>query len=76
MSMTPLLTEATKRLRKLSPERLRVANDFLAYLQEREETDATQELLGIPEFNTAFERARTQVKRGKVVRFDKVRRNV
>lgn len=76
MSMAPLLTEATKRLRKLSPERLRVANDFLAYLQEREETDATKELLDIPGFDTAFERARTQVKRGKVVRFEKVRRNV
>ncbi|MCL4395433.1 MAG: hypothetical protein M1482_11645 [Chloroflexi bacterium] len=76
MSTASLLTEASKRLRRLSPERLRVANDFLAYLQEREETDATQELLNIPGFDTAFERAVSQVKRGKVVRFAKIRRDV
>ncbi len=76
MTMTTLRSEASKRLRKLSPERLRVANDFLAYLQEREETEATQELLNIPGFESAFERAANQAKRGKIVRFAKVRRNV
>jgi hypothetical protein len=76
MTTTTLRSEASKRLRKLSPERLRVANDFLAYLQEREESEATQELLNIPGFETAFERAASQAKRGKIVRFAKVRRNV
>ena len=76
MSTTILRSEASKRLRNLSPERLRVANDFLAYLQEREESEATRELLRIPGFEEAFNRAVTQGKRGKVVRFDKVRRNV
>ena len=42
-----VLTEAEHRLRSLSPERLRVANGFLAYLQEREENQATTELLSI-----------------------------
>jgi len=45
-----LLHQAEKRLRQLSPERLRVASDFLAYLQEREENEATEELLKIPGF--------------------------
>jgi hypothetical protein len=45
MTITTLRSEASKRLRNLSPERLRVANDFLAYLQEREESEATRELL-------------------------------
>ena len=76
MTTTTLRSEASKRLRNLSPERLRVANDFLAYLQEREESEATRELMGILGFEEAFNRAVTQVKRGKVVRFDKVRRNV
>jgi hypothetical protein len=35
-------------LKRLSPERLRVAADFLAYLDERESNDATEELLRIP----------------------------
>jgi len=34
----------------LSPERLRVAADFLAYLDERESNDATEELLSIPQY--------------------------
>lgn len=76
MTITTLRSEASKRLRLLSPERLRVANDFLAYLQEREESEATRELLNIPGFEETFNRAVTQAKRGKVVRFDKVRRDV
>ena len=63
-----LLTEAERRLRSLSFERLRVANDFLAYLQEREENEATAELLNIPGFEAAFRRAVEQVERGEVVR--------
>ncbi len=34
-----LIEEAERRLRQLSPERLRVAVDFLAYLEEREENE-------------------------------------
>lgn len=37
-------------LQRLSPERLRVAADFLAYLDERESNDATEELLSIPQY--------------------------
>ncbi len=74
MNTTSLLTEASKRLRNLSPERLRVANDFLAYLQEREESEATQELLNIA--GLAFRRALTQAERGEVVRFEDIRRKV
>jgi hypothetical protein len=44
-----ILQESENRLRQLSPERLRVAADFLAYLQEREENQVTEELLNIPQ---------------------------
>ena len=71
-----MLTEAERRLRSLSPKRLRVANDFLAYLQDREENQATAELLRIPGFETAFQRAIEQAGSGDVVRFEDVRRDV
>ncbi|MBE2201486.1 MAG: hypothetical protein IAE79_22935, partial [Anaerolinea sp.] len=38
---TGLIRMAETRLRHLSLDRLRVANDFLAYLEEREENEAT-----------------------------------
>jgi hypothetical protein len=68
-----LLTEAQDRLRNLTPERLRVANDFLAYLQEREENEATEELLAIPGFEEALQRAVARAEGGDMVRFDDVR---
>ncbi len=71
-----MLAEAERRLRGLSPERLRVASDFLAYLQEREENEATAELLNIPGFEEAFQRAAEQAESGDVVRFEDIRRDV
>ncbi len=48
---TVLLQQIKLRLKEPSPERLRVANDFHAYLEEREESEATQEPLAILDFN-------------------------
>ena len=76
MSELALFTEAQDRLRALSPERLRVANDFLAYLQEREENEATAELLSIPGFDEAFRRGVEQAQSGQVVRLRDARRDV
>ena len=42
-----ILAEAERCLRRLWSERLRVANDFLTHLQEREESEVTAELLRI-----------------------------
>ena len=50
--------------------------DFLAYLQEREENEATAELLSIPGFEAAFQHAVEQVGSGEVVRFEDIRRDV
>jgi len=71
-----LLQEAERRLRRLSLERLRVASDFLAYLEEREENEATQELLSLPGFEAAFHRAVQQAAAGEVVRSEDIRRDV
>jgi len=71
-----LLQETESRLRRLSPARLRVARDFLAYLEEREENEATQELLSLPGFEDAFHRAVQQAEAGEVVSFESIRRDV
>ena len=69
-----LLEEIERRLKRLSLERLRVVNDFLAYLEEREASEATQELLQIPGFEEALQEAARQVEQGQVVRFSDIRR--
>lgn len=62
-------------LRRLSPERLRVAADFLAYLDERESNDATEELLSIPNFKEDFQEALQDFENGDVVSFKSIRRH-
>jgi hypothetical protein len=71
-----LLNTATKRLKRLSLDRLKVADDFLAYLEEREENEASQELLALPGFAQTFDRAVQQARAGEVTPFDNIRRNV
>jgi PHD/YefM family antitoxin component YafN of YafNO toxin-antitoxin module len=71
-----ILQEAEKRLRRLSPERLRVVSDFLAYLEEREENEATTELLNVPGFEQALREAMQEAEAGEVVSFDSIRRHV
>jgi hypothetical protein len=71
-----LIQKAEGRLRRLSREKLRVADDFLAYLEEKEENMATQELLNIPDFEESFKQAVQQAKSGEVYRLDDIRRNV
>lgn len=71
-----LLQTAEARLQRLSLERLRVANDFLAYLEERESDEATQELLNIAGFEQAFQNAVKQVRAGDLVSFESIRRDV
>ncbi|MBC7098759.1 hypothetical protein H5T52_06525 [Candidatus Bipolaricaulota bacterium] len=71
-----LLEEIEQRLKRLSPERLRVVSDFLAYLEEREASEATQELLQIPGFEEALREAIKQVEQGQVVRFSDIRREL
>ena len=76
MDTTVILAEAERCLRSLSPQRLQVAKDFLAYLREREENEATRELLNISGFEVAWRRAVHQAKSGDVVRLEDVRRDV
>ena len=59
---------------RLSPQRLTVAADFLAYLEEREINEATSEFLKIPGFLEAFNKARTDVAAGKVTTVEQLKR--
>ena len=59
---------------KLSPERLLVAVDFLAYLADRQDNDATEELLKIQGFKEDFAKAKENVKEGKVISVEQLER--
>ena len=71
-----LRKNAKERLQRLSIGRLRVANDFLAYLEEREENEATEELLSIEGFREAFAEAVEQVESAETVPLTSIRRDV
>ena len=70
-----LLAEAKNYLDNLSLQKLKVAVDFLAYLQESEDT-ATQELLSIPNFESELQAAEAEAEAGEVVSWQEIRRNV
>lgn len=76
MSTNELRRQAGRRIRELSPERLQVAVDFLAYLQERESNEATEELLRVPGLVEAFKRTVSPRSKTKSVPWQKVRRDV
>jgi len=74
MNATETRRQAKRRIDQLSPDRLQVADDFLAYLEERESSEATEELLRIPGFVDAFEEACKEVDAGKLTPLEKLRR--
>ncbi len=76
MSTADLLQEAKSRLDTLSTERLRVAADFLAYLEQRESDEATAELLAIPGLLDDLRRAEQEIAEGRVTPVDELRRKV
>ncbi|MBE3096573.1 MAG: hypothetical protein IMZ44_05520 [Planctomycetes bacterium] len=76
MTATQLRKQIARRVRRLSAERLKVADDFMAYLEEREPNAATRELLAIPGLTKAIERGMRDVAAGRTVPFSKVRRDV
>ena len=71
---TVTLRRAKKRLETLSPERLRVADDFLAYLEERESNEATEELVAIPGFIERLATAEQDAREGRLTSVEHLRR--
>ncbi|MFB8788916.1 MAG: hypothetical protein U7123_08720 [Potamolinea sp.] len=76
MDTIELRQQVKEYIEQLSPERLRVAADFLAYLADKESEEATQELLNIPGFLEAFEKAKKNIAAGNVVNWREVRKDV
>ena len=63
-------------IEQLSPEKLLVAADFLSYLAEREDNEATEELLNVVGFENDLREAEEQAATGDLVSFKAIRRNV
>ena len=74
MSLTELRQQARQRLDSLSLERLRVADDFLAYLSDREAEEATAELLALPGLHSALKEAEEDVRAGRLTPVADLRR--
>ena len=72
-SIASLRGQAKRRIQNLSPDRLQVADDFLAYLEERESNEATLELLNIPGLVGELERAEKDIAAGRTANWRKVR---
>ena len=61
---------------QLSAEKLQAVIDYLTDLQDKEEWEATYELAGDPEIAKGLERAKADVKAGRLKRWDDVRRDL
>jgi hypothetical protein len=76
MTATQLRKRIQQRVKALSVNRLRTADDFLAYLEAREDNAATRELLAIPGLLARVRKAQRDAAAGRGVPFEKVRRDV
>lgn len=79
MHTTALKREAKKAIEELSDEKIKVAIDFMDYLKEKEEMEATLEILSSRELMAQIEEAEKAIKKGKLDEFipwEKVKRNV
>jgi hypothetical protein len=74
MTTAELLQHAKDTLAGLPPEQLKVAAEFLRYLDERASDEATEELLKIPGLLEDLEEAERDFAEGRSVPFEKLRR--
>ena len=63
-------------IEQLSTEKLKIANDYLAYLQDKEAWEATHELASDPDIVQSLERAESDVKAGRLKQWSDVRRDL
>ena len=79
MRNAALKKEAKKAIDELSEEKVKVAIDFIEYLKEKEEMEATLEILASHELMAQIEEAERAIKKGRFTEFvpwEKVKRNV
>lgn len=76
MSTISLKRQAKQLIDGMSPEQLRVASEFLAFVKAREADSATMELLAIPGFEASYARGMRDIKAGRTKAWRKVRSDV
>ena len=77
MNTTQMRHQIKEDIDQLSSEKLIIVSDFLTELLLNDETeDPTEELLKIPGFESAFEKAKQQVLEGKVKDWRSIRDDV
>ena len=74
MTVAELRHQAKSQLDGMTPERLKVATDFLAYLEEREVDEPTEELLALPGFLEAISSAEEAIGSGRLTAIEDLRR--
>ena len=70
-----LLEQASVHLNQLSEDKLKFSIDFLEYLQQKEEYEATEELLNIPGFEQELLEADQEIERGEIVSLESIYRS-
>ena len=73
MTTRELRRHIKRRIDCLSPQRLRVAEDILAYLEDQESIEATEELLSIPGFLQRFKKAQKDIEDGRTAPYEDIR---
>ena len=76
MRKAELQRQAVLLIEQLSTEKLKIANDYLAYLQDNEAWEITHELAGNPKIAKSLERAEADVKAGRLKHWSNVRRDL
>jgi hypothetical protein len=76
MTTTELRQAAKQTLENLPPEQLKVAAEFLRYLDERASVEATEELLKIPGLVEDLAEAERDVAEGRTTDWRELRRDV
>ena len=76
MTTTELRQVAKETLENLPPQQLKVAAEFLRYLDERASVEATEELLKIPGLLEDLAEAERDFAEGKAVNWRELRRDV
>jgi len=75
MNMT-VKKKAKEAIETLSDKKARVALDFIDYLREREEWEATAELLSDKKLLMDYKAAREEIKKGNTAKWKAIKRNV
>jgi hypothetical protein len=76
MTTAELLQTARQTLENLPPEQLRVAAEFLKYLDERASAEATEELLKLPGLLEDLAEAERDITEGQTVNWRGIRDDV